>query len=98
MGQINRLVRLTAESNDKDFMLDVSRAVFYYSESFALRIGVHQALFRNVVEMLGSKQQQEEWVHNVDKYHIIGCFAMVNRLVLILTSWLLLSFFYVRRN
>jgi acyl-CoA oxidase len=82
MGQINRLVRLAAESNDKDFVFDVNRAVFYYSESFALRIGVHAALFKNVIQMLGSKQQQEEWVDNINEFRIIGCFAMVYILVL----------------
>lgn len=77
MGQINRLVRIFAENPDKDFIYDVSRAIFLYSESFALRIGVHEALFRNVIQMLGSKEQQAQWVDNINEFKIIGCFAMV---------------------
>lgn len=77
MGQINRIVRLGREINDREFLEDISRAVILYSESFALRIGVHEALFRNVVQMLGNKQQQEEWIENVNEFKIIGCFAMV---------------------
>ncbi|KAF1805085.1 acyl-CoA dehydrogenase/oxidase [Mucor lusitanicus] len=76
MGQINRIVRLGREINDREFLEDISRAVILYSESFALRIGVHEALFRNVVQMLGNKQQQEEWIENVNEFKIIGCFAM----------------------
>lgn len=77
MGQINRLVRIFAENPDKDFIYDVSRAIFLYSESFALRIGVHEALFRNVIQMLGSKEQQAEWVDSINEFKVIGCFAMV---------------------
>lgn len=79
MGQINRIVRLGYEINDREFLEDISRAVILYSESFALRIGVHEALFRNVVQMLGNKQQQEDWIENVNQFKIIGCFAMVNK-------------------
>lgn len=81
MGQINRIVRLGREINDREFLEDISRAVILYSESFALRIGVHEALFRNVVQMLGNKQQQEEWIENVNEFKIIGCFAMVRTLL-----------------
>lgn len=77
MGQINRLVRIFAEKPDKEFIYDVSRAIFTYSESFALRIGVHEALFRNVVQMLGSKEQEAQWINDVNEFKIIGCFAMV---------------------
>jgi acyl-CoA oxidase len=80
MGQINRLVRLYGETKDKQFLDEISKAVFMYSESFALRIGVHEALFRNVVQMLGSKQQQEEWIDHVNEFRIIGCFAMVKNM------------------
>jgi acyl-CoA oxidase len=78
MGQINRLVRIFSEKrDDKELIYDVSRAVFAYSESFALRIGVHEALFRNVIQMLGSKEQQAQWIDDVNEFKIIGCFAMV---------------------
>lgn len=80
MGQINRIVRLFRETQDREFVLEASKAVFFYSESFALRIGVHEALFRNVVQMLGNKEQQERWVPNVNEFRIIGCFAMVTNL------------------
>ena len=77
MGQINRLARIFSEKNDKEFLYEISKAVFIYSESFALRIGVHEALFRNVIQMLGSKEQQALWVDDINTFKVIGCFAMV---------------------
>lgn len=83
MGQINRVVRLFSETQDREFVLEASKAMCFYSESFALRIGVHEALFRNVVQMLGNKEQQERWVQNVNEFRIIGCFAMVTSLIIL---------------
>lgn len=78
MGQINRLHNLSNGIQDKEFHSEISKALLLYSESFALRIGVHGSLFRNVIQMLGSKQQQDQWIENINEFRIIGCFAMVN--------------------
>ncbi|KAI9475460.1 MAG: acyl-CoA dehydrogenase/oxidase [Benjaminiella poitrasii] len=76
MGQINRIARIAQESNDREFIEDISRAVITYSESFGLRIGVHEALFRNVIQMLGNKEQVDEWLDHINQFRVIGCFAM----------------------
>lgn len=87
MGQIHRLHKLSNEIKDDAFHLEISKALLLYSESFALRIGVHSSLFQNVIQMLGSKQQQDEWIHNINELRMIGCFAMVK------TNYLFLSHF-----
>jgi acyl-CoA oxidase len=77
MGQLHRLANIYSEKQDKDLLMELGRAVQMYSESFALRAGVHDALFRNVINMLGNKEQQQQWSKNIDEYRILGCFAMV---------------------
>lgn len=78
MGQINRLARFSNdETQDREFVSEVCKSAFIYSESLALRIGVHEALFRNVIQMLGNKEQQEHWIPHINAYRVIGCFSMV---------------------
>ncbi|KAI8084287.1 uncharacterized protein B0P05DRAFT_534964 [Gilbertella persicaria] len=76
MGQLHRLANLSREIQDKKFTQLVYKAVFHYSESCALRMGVHEALFRNAIQMLGNKEQQQEWVPDIDEHRVLGCFAM----------------------
>lgn len=78
MGQIYRMHTLSKEIQDPAFHLELFQALIIYSESFALRFGVHGSLFNNVIQMLGSKEQQEQWVENIQDIRMIGCFAMVN--------------------
>ena len=81
MGQIHRLVKLLQDpvirSQGPEFAEALFQALVNYSESFSMRIGVHRALFRNVLLMLGSDEQRDEWLDAVDNYRIFGCFAMV---------------------
>ncbi|KAI8146665.1 acyl-CoA dehydrogenase/oxidase [Fennellomyces sp. T-0311] len=80
MGQIYRAVKLLQDpvikSQGKEFGDAIFQALVFYSESFSMRLGVHKALFRNVLLMLGSDEQRDAWLDAVDNYRIFGCFAM----------------------
>lgn len=56
----------------------VVNALLLYSENFGMRIAVHRTLFRNVLLMLGTDEQQKTWLPLVESYRILGCFAMVS--------------------
>ncbi|KAI9493173.1 acyl-CoA dehydrogenase/oxidase [Zychaea mexicana] len=80
MGQIYRTVKLLQDpvirSQGPEFTEAIFQALVSYSESYSMRIGVHRALFRNVLLMLGSDEQRDAWLDAVDNYRIFGCFAM----------------------
>ncbi|KAI8393994.1 uncharacterized protein BYT42DRAFT_552987 [Radiomyces spectabilis] len=76
MGQIYRLAQIAQQSDDASYVHELQQAVHVYSESLSMRIGVSDSLFRNVVMMLGTKEQQAKWIDAVDNYRILGCFAM----------------------
>ncbi|KAI9311821.1 hypothetical protein BX666DRAFT_1992799 [Dichotomocladium elegans] len=80
MGQIFRVSRLLQDpvirSQGKELEDALMLAVTQYSESYSMRFGVHKALFRNVLLMLASEEQQREWLPLVETYQILGCFAM----------------------
>jgi acyl-CoA oxidase len=79
MGQLNRLALLSREHNDREKLREVAEVAIIYAESLAFKFGVHDSLFRNVINMLGSKEQQKEWIPLVDTSHILGSFAMVKK-------------------
>ncbi|KAG0175299.1 fatty-acyl coenzyme A oxidase [Apophysomyces sp. BC1015] len=79
MGQIFRITQILKDpvlGADKELAYEIARATNVYSESFSMRFFVHDSLFRNVVMMLGSKEQQEQWFDEVNNFRILGCFAM----------------------
>ncbi|KAF7726406.1 acyl-Coenzyme A oxidase [Apophysomyces ossiformis] len=79
MGQIYRIIELLkdpAYRNDKELVYEIARAANMYNESFSMRFFIHDSLFRNVVMMLGDKEQREKWLDEVDNFRILGCFAM----------------------
>lgn len=76
MGQIYRVIQILKDVKDKDFSAEIIRAVNIYSESFAMRFFIHCELFRNVISMLGNKEQQERYLDDIDNFRILGCFAM----------------------
>lgn len=78
MGQLNRLARLAHEFDDREKLKEIAEAAILYAESLAFKFGVHDSLFRNVINMLGSKDQQQEWIPLVDSSRILGSFSMVN--------------------
>ena len=78
MGQIYRCMEIFEEhKGDREFAYQIAHAVNVYSESFSMRFFVHESLFRNVVTMLGNKEQQKQWVDDIDNVRVYGCFAMV---------------------
>lgn len=79
MCQIRRTTELmqTKFKDDPEMGFAIAKAVNLYSPSYSMRIFVHQYLFRNVVTMLGDKEQAKQWVDDIDHYRIYGCFAMV---------------------
>lgn len=77
MGQIYRATQILKDTKDKDFAMEIIRAINLYSESFSMRFFVHYALFRNVVNMLGNEEQQRRYIDDIDNFRIFGCFAMV---------------------
>lgn len=78
MGQIYRVVQLAKEyAHDQAFAHEIVRAVNVYSESFSMRFFVHDALFRNVINMLGTKEQAKMWNDDIANFRVYGCFAMV---------------------
>jgi acyl-CoA oxidase len=77
MGQIYRVTQILKDTKDKDFAMEIVRAINLYSESFSMRFFVHYGLFRNVVSMLGNEEQQRRYIDDIDKFRIFGCFAMV---------------------
>lgn len=77
MGQIYRIAQI-AQKEGRDWAYDVGIATNVYSESFSMRFFVHDSLFRNVVKMLGNKEQQAQWLDDVENFRVYGCFAMVS--------------------
>ncbi|CAO3618555.1 unnamed protein product [Cunninghamella echinulata] len=77
MGQICRIIQLFLSGKyDREQAYQIAIAVNMYNESFSMRFFVHDSLFRNVVNMLGNKEQQDKWNDDIDNYRIFGCFAM----------------------
>ncbi|KAI8364351.1 acyl-CoA dehydrogenase/oxidase [Radiomyces spectabilis] len=79
MGQIFRVIQIfkdPVKGADKELVYEMARAVNMYSESFSMRFFVHDSLFRNVVNMLGNKEQQAYWNPEIENFRILGCFAM----------------------
>ncbi|CEG78203.1 Putative Acyl-coenzyme A oxidase [Rhizopus microsporus] len=76
MGQIYRVIHVVKDTKDKDLAYEIARATSMYSESFSMRFFVHEMLFRNVINMLGNKEQQDRYNDDISNYRIFGCFAM----------------------
>ncbi|ORZ08901.1 acyl-CoA dehydrogenase/oxidase [Absidia repens] len=77
MGETYRCIQILLSGKyDKELSYEIARAVNIYNESFSMRFFVHDSLFRNVVNMLGNKEQQDAWNDDIDNYRVYGCFAM----------------------
>lgn len=77
MGQIFRVIQIMKATEDKELGYEIGHATNVYSESFSMRFFVHDSLFRNVVNMLGNKEQQDRYNDDISNFRIFGCFAMV---------------------
>ncbi|KAI8064400.1 acyl-CoA dehydrogenase/oxidase [Gongronella butleri] len=77
MGQIYRIIQLFQQGQfEKDYVYQIAMATNVYNESFSMRFFVHDSLFRNVINMLGNKEQQDRWNDDIENYRVYGCFAM----------------------
>ncbi|CAO3649136.1 unnamed protein product [Cunninghamella blakesleeana] len=76
MGQIHKLAQIKKVTKNEEFTYDLIKALSAYSESFSMRLLVHDLLFRNVMNMMASEDQKKYWGPLVDEYKVIGCFAM----------------------
>ncbi|KAF9200293.1 acyl-Coenzyme A oxidase [Haplosporangium sp. Z 27] len=51
-------------------------AMTTYSESYSMRMYVHEMLFRQALLLFGSPEQQDKWLDDINNWKVIGCFAM----------------------
>ncbi|KAF9138463.1 acyl-Coenzyme A oxidase [Mortierella sp. GBA39] len=76
MRQIARVIELRKQIKDPRLAQALFTAMAYYSESFSMRIYVHEMLFRQAVTLFGSPEQQDQWLDDINNWRVIGCFAM----------------------
>jgi acyl-CoA oxidase len=83
MGQVHRLAKIAEQlgPDRRDEVYELGHTIGIYSESFSMRFGVHILLFKNVINMLSSDEQRKYWLPLVEEMRIIGCFAMVSKLL-----------------
>ncbi|KAG1178621.1 hypothetical protein G6F70_000203 [Rhizopus microsporus] len=73
MGQIYRLVQLKEKLKDNQGLLkEIVEASFNYSENLCMRNGVHETLFRSVVEMMGKNDQRIYWGKLLSDYKLFS--------------------------
>ncbi|KAG0247784.1 acyl-Coenzyme A oxidase, partial [Mortierella polycephala] len=76
MRQIVRAVELKKQIKDKRLRQALLSAMCYYSESFTMRMYVHEMLFQQALTLFGSAEQQDKWIDDIVNWRVIGCFAM----------------------
>jgi len=77
MRQIARTIQLKKEIKDPQLQQALFKAMSYYSESFSMRMYVHEMLFRQALRLFGTADQQDKWMDDIENWRVIGCFAMV---------------------
>ncbi|KAG0005090.1 acyl-Coenzyme A oxidase [Modicella reniformis] len=76
MRQIARVIQIKKQTKDPRLVQVVFKALSFYSESFSMRIYVHEMLFRQALKLFGTAEQQDKWMDAIDNWRAIGCFAM----------------------
>ncbi|KAF9572710.1 acyl-Coenzyme A oxidase [Mortierella alpina] len=76
MRQIARTIQLKKEIKDPRLQQALLKAMSYYSESFSMRMYVHEMLFRQALKLFGTAEQQDRWMDDIENWKVIGCFAM----------------------
>lgn len=77
MRQIARVIELRKQIKDPRLAQALFTAMAFYSESFSMRIYVHEMLFKQAVTLFGTPEQQDQWLDDINNWRVIGCFAMV---------------------
>jgi hypothetical protein len=52
-------------------------AMAFYSESYSMRMYVHDMLFKQALLLFGTSEQQDKWMDDIENWRVVGCFAMV---------------------
>ncbi|KAJ3265153.1 fatty-acyl coenzyme A oxidase, partial [Borealophlyctis nickersoniae] len=78
MAQIRRFVEVTKSIHDPLLRKALQDALSEYSESFQMRLYVHDMLFRNTFKMFASEEQKRgsTLARDIDEFSVLGCFAM----------------------
>ncbi|KAF9435136.1 acyl-Coenzyme A oxidase [Entomortierella beljakovae] len=76
MRQIARSVEYSKTIKEPRLRKAFSNAMILYSESFAMRMYVHEMLFNQALTLFGSAEQQDKWMEDIINWRVIGCFAM----------------------
>ncbi|KAF9168696.1 acyl-Coenzyme A oxidase [Actinomortierella ambigua] len=76
MRQIMRTIQLKKEMKDPVLAKALFTAMSFYSESYSMRIYVHEMLFRQALMLFGTAEQQDKWMDDIENWRVIGCFAM----------------------
>lgn len=77
MRQIARTIELKKTIKDPRLQQALFMAMAFYSESFSMRIYVHDMLFKQALLLFGTAEQQDKWMDDIENWRVIGCFAMV---------------------
>ncbi|KAJ3217076.1 fatty-acyl coenzyme A oxidase [Dinochytrium kinnereticum] len=76
MAQVRRFVEIQRSLKDEDLKKAFFVAVCELSESLNMRLYVHEMLYRTSIELFGTEEQKAKLLPDVEKYNVIGSFAM----------------------
>ncbi|KAG0006985.1 acyl-Coenzyme A oxidase [Entomortierella chlamydospora] len=76
MRQIARAVEYVRQIKEPRLRQAFLNAMALYSESYSMRMYVHDILFRQAMLLFGSPEQQDKWMDDIINWRVIGCFAM----------------------
>lgn len=77
MRQIARTIELKKQIKDPRLRQALFMAMAFYSESYSMRMYVHDMLFKQALMLFGTAEQQDQWMDDIENWRVIGCFAMV---------------------
>jgi hypothetical protein len=77
MRQIARTIELKKTIKDPRLRQALFTAMAFYSESYSMRMYVHDMLFKQALMLFGTSEQQDKWMDDIENWRVIGCFAMV---------------------
>ncbi|KAF9545604.1 acyl-Coenzyme A oxidase [Mortierella hygrophila] len=76
MRQIARTIELKKQIKDPRLRQALFMAMAFYSESYSMRMYVHDMLFKQALMLFGTSEQQDKWMDDIENWRVIGCFAM----------------------
>ena len=79
MRQIARTIELKKQIKDPRLRQALFMAMAFYSESYSMRMYVHDMLFKQALMLFGTAEQQDQWMDDIENWRVIGCFAMVKK-------------------